>query len=102
MSVKSLKNLLQPNKSKLGRIVRQASAMLSLAERLSEALPESDRVGLVAANINKKGELVILTDTAARASRLRFHTQTLLKCARDAGLDVQQCRVRLRPPDMHQ
>ena len=96
MSADKLENLLNPsNNGDLGRIVKRARAMGELVEILGEALPERDKTAIVAANIRDDGELVVICESSAWASRLRYETDTLLKAARDAGISAHTCRVRV-------
>jgi hypothetical protein len=96
MSADKLENLLNPsNTGDLGDIVKRARAMGELVEILGAALPECDRTAIVAANIRDDGELVVICESSAWASRLRYETDTLLKAARDAGMSVHTCRVRV-------
>ena len=62
---------------------------------LSQALPEDFSGALVAANVRENGDLVVIAASSAWASRLRYETDTLLKTARTAGIDVAACRVRV-------
>ena len=96
MSADKLENLLNPsNTGDLGDIVKRARAMGELVEILGAALPDRDRTAIVAANIRDDGELVVICESSAWASRLRYETDTLLKAARDAGITAHTCRVRV-------
>ena len=96
MSADKLENLLNPsNTGDLGDIVKRARAMGELVEILGAALPDRDRTAIVAANIRDDGELVVICESSAWASRLRYETETLLKAARKAGISAHTCRVRV-------
>jgi len=96
MPSSKLENLLNPCiDGELGDLIGRARRMGELTDILSTALPESDRSAIVAANIREDGELVVICASSAWASRLRYETETLLKAARDAGIKVQTCRVRV-------
>ncbi len=96
MSADKLENLLNPsNTGDLGDIVKRARAMGELVEILAEALSERDKTAIIAANIRDDGELVVICESSAWASRLRYETETLLKAARDAGIPAHTCRIRV-------
>lgn len=96
MPADKLEDLLNPsNAGDLGEIVKRARRMGELTNILSNALPESDKSAIVAANVRDDGELVIICASPAWASRLRYETETLLKAARDAGISAHTCRVRV-------
>jgi hypothetical protein len=96
MPADKLENLLNPsNTGDLGDIVKRARAMGELVEILGAALPDRDKTAIVAANIRDNGELVVICESSAWASRLRYETDTLLKAARDAGISAHTCRVRV-------
>ena len=96
MPADKLEDLLNPsNAGDLGKIVKRARRMGELTNILSSALPESDKLAIVAANVRDDGELVIICASPAWASRLRYETETLLKAARDAGISAHTCRVRV-------
>ncbi len=96
MSADKLENLLNPsNTGDLGDIVKRARAMGELVEILAEALSERDKTAIIAANIRDDGELVVICESSAWASRLRYETETLLKAARDAGIPAYTCRIRV-------
>ena len=96
MAAEKLKNLLnlKPD-GDLGAVVRRARALGELTHGLCAALPEDYAGAILAANLRDDGELVVIAASSAWASRLRYETETLLAAARDAGLKVTGCRVRV-------
>ena len=96
MATDKLKNLLNPsNHGDLGDLIKRAKRMGELTEILSNALPESDRSAIVAANIREDGELVVICASSAWASRLRYETDKLLNAARESGVTAKTCRIRV-------
>ena len=96
MTAEKLKNLLKPSKNgELAAIIRRAQDMGELTGVLSQALPESERAAIVAANVRDNGELVVLCASSAWASRLRYETDILLQAARESGVDASVCRIRV-------
>jgi hypothetical protein len=69
--------------------------MGELTDILANALPESDRGAIVAANVREDGELVVICASSAWASRLRYETEKLLQAAEDAGVSAETCRIRV-------
>ncbi len=96
MPSSKLEKLLSPcNHGELGDLIGRARRMGELTNILSNALPESDRSAIIAANIREDGELVVICASSAWASRLRYETEVLLKAARDTGITAHTCRVRV-------
>ena len=96
MADEQLKNLLNPcSEGDLGSIIRRARKLADLTNLLSQALPEDFSGALVAANVRENGDLVVIAASSAWASRLRYETDTLLKTARTAGIEVAAGRVRV-------
>jgi len=96
MPIKRLKNLLNPNDDgDLGEIIRHARDMGALVQVLQTALPEEYAASIAAANIRDDGQLIILANSSAWASRLRFETELLVDAARKTGVDVMSCTVRV-------
>jgi predicted nucleic acid-binding Zn ribbon protein len=82
MAVKSLENLLNPNKDgDLANIVQRA------------------RASILAANVREDGELVVICRSPAWASRLRFTADVLLEAARAQGAEASRCSVRVARSD---
>lgn len=96
MPSSKLENLLNPCiEGDLGKLIGRARRMGELTDILCNALPESDRSAIVAANIREDGELIVICASSAWASRLRYETEVLLKATRDAGITAHTCRVRV-------
>ena len=96
MAAKSLGNLLNPSKDgDLATIVRRARDMGELASALVRALPAEEGSAILAANVREDGELVVLCQSSAWASRLRFCADALLDAARAHGTDASRCSVRV-------
>jgi hypothetical protein len=96
MTAKSLANLLNPNKNgDLGSIVRHARDMGELAAALARVLSPEEGASIVAANVREDGELVVLCQSPAWASRLRFSSAALLDAARAHGEKASRCTIRV-------
>lgn len=100
MPAKSLENLLNPSKNgELGAIVRRAKDMGELASALAGAVAPDEGASIVAANVRENGELVVLCQSSAWASRLRFLSDILLDAAKAHGTDPTSCTVRVARSD---
>jgi hypothetical protein len=100
MAAKSLENLLNPSKDgDLASIVRRAQDMGELASALARALPPEEGAAILAANVREDGELVVLCQSSAWASRLRFCADALLAAARAQGAEASRCSVRVSRSD---
>ena len=100
MAAKSLENLLNPSKDgDLASIVRRAKDMGELASALVRALPPEEGAAILAANVREDGELVVLCQSSAWASRLRFCADALLAAARAHGAEASRCSVRVSRSD---
>jgi len=96
MSVKSLEELLKASADGgLGDVVRHARDMGDLVQVLQDSLPTEQRAAISAANIRDNGELVVLAQSSAWASRLRYETEALMAAARKTGKEVTKCSVRV-------
>ena len=96
MPADKLQNLIKPsNDGDLGDLISRARQMGALADALQNALPESDRDSIIAANLRDDGELVVICASSAWAARLRYETATLLQAATDAGIPATSCRIRV-------
>ncbi len=96
MPLKSLENLLNPSDDGgLGDLVRRAREMGDLVARLQDSLGGDEGASIRAANVREDGTLVVLASSPAWAARLRFESDTLLKAARDAGIDAKTCKVKV-------
>ena len=101
MAAKSLEKLLNPSTDgDLAKIVRRAQDMGELASALVRALPADEGAAILAANVRDDGELVVLCQSPAWASRLRFSADALLEAARAHGAAASRCSVRVaRTPE---
>ena len=96
MTAKRLENLLNPSKDgELASIIRRARDMGELAAALARALPADEGAAILAANVRDDGELVVLCQSSAWASRLRFSAEVLLYAARSHGAAASRCSVRV-------
>jgi hypothetical protein len=96
MSVKSLEELLKASADGgLGDVVRHARDMGDLVKLLQDSLPSEQRAAISAANIRDDGELVVLANSSAWASRLRYETEIMMTAARTTGKEVNKCSVRV-------
>ena len=96
MTIKRLKNLLNPNDNGgLGEIVRHARDMDELVATLQQALADDETGGILAANVRDNGELVVFASTPAWAAKLRFEADRLVAAARATGAEVKSCKVRV-------
>jgi CubicO group peptidase (beta-lactamase class C family) len=68
-----------------------------LRDPVSRFLPEfaDVKVSTTSDASGETGELVVIAASSAWANRLRYEADTLLAAARDAGLTVSACRVRV-------
>ncbi len=97
MSIKSLEELLKAGTAGgLGDVVRHARDMGDLVQLLQNSLPAEQSTAISAANIRDDGELVVLANSSAWASRLRYETEVMIAAARTTGKDVTRCSVRVR------
>jgi hypothetical protein len=96
MPVKSLEELLKAsNAGGLGEVVRHARDMGDLVQILQNSLPAEQQAAISAANIRHDGELVVLANSSAWASRLRYETDVMIAAARTTGKQVNKCTVRV-------
>ena len=96
MSVKSLEELLKAsNAGGLGEVVRHARDMGDLVQILQNSLPAEQQAAISAANIRDNGELVVLANSSAWASRLRYEADVMIAAARTTGKQVNKCTVRV-------
>lgn len=94
MPVRKLENLLKSGSSgSLEKIIQTAQNMDSLTGALRAALPPDMADNLLAANVRDDGELVVICQSSAWASRIRFESDTLLAAASDAGFPADSLRV---------
>ena len=96
MPIKRLENLLNiSDNGSLGDIVKRAREMGELVQVLQKALPADHAANIVAANIRDDGQLIVLANSSAWASRLRFESDVLIDAARKTGADITSCTVRV-------
>ncbi len=100
MTAKQLGNLLNPKgNGELAAIVKRAREMGELTEALAKILPENLRGSVVAANIKGDRELVLICQSSAWASRLRFEEAALISAASSLGVNVDKVSVRVARVD---
>jgi len=77
-----------------------ALRLIELQKRIRTALPAPLNDHVTVAN-SRKGTLIIYTDSAAWAARLRFRVPEMLKSINETSQDVplQAIRIKVRPPD---
>ncbi len=96
MTASKLESLLSPCKDgELSALVKRARELESLSHVLNAALPADQRCAIVAANVRKNGELVVVCSSSAWAARMRYETESLTAAASQAGFEVTSCRVRV-------
>jgi len=96
MPFKKLEILLGSGKSgNLGKIIQRAQNMGSLTTALKKGVAPELAENLLAATLNDDGQMVVICSSQAWASRLRFEADMLLTLARDAGVNVDKCIVRV-------
>jgi hypothetical protein len=80
-----------------------ALRLIELQKRLRTTLPSPLNDHVTVANC-KKGTLIIYTDSAAWAARLRFRVPEMLKSINEAPQEIplQAIRIKVRPPDAKQ
>lgn len=96
MAADKLQDLLNRNgNGELETLVRRAQRLDALASALARELPPGLGGDIVAANVRDGGELVVICRSSARAARIRYESQTLLRAASSAGENVQRVTVRV-------
>ena len=94
MSVKKLENLLNSGASgSLEKLIQTAQNMDSLTSALQSAVAPEIGENLIAANVRQGGELVVICQSSAWASRVRFESDALLEAARAAGFEAETVKV---------
>ena len=100
MTAKQLGKLLNPKgNGELGDIVKRAREMGELTENLCKILPGDLAGSVVAANIRGESELVLICQSSAWASRLRFEEAALIAAASSLGVNVDKVSVRVASVD---
>jgi hypothetical protein len=97
MSEKKLGDLLSRPDSPLAALVERARALETLTAAVRSALPADARAHLVSAAQREDGTLVLVTESSAWASRLRFAADEAIAAARRYGASVQSVSVLVRP-----
>ena len=92
----SLKDLLTPGASGLGRVLARAADLEALTARVVAALPAPEAEHVVAVSARDTG-LVVTVDSAAWAARLRFMEKEVREAIGHAFAGGQYS-VRVRPP----
>lgn len=77
----------------LEELVKQAEGMDRLLAGLKEAVGPGLASHLKGVNLRPDRQLVVIADTPAWASRLRFEAETLMAAARGGGAEVSSCKV---------
>lgn len=95
----ALPDRMQPGRSVLGRVLRQAERLLGIERAIKRLLPEGLRDHVTVAGLDT-GHLSLLASSSARATQLRFQ-QRLLKTQLEelTGEPVQHISVAIRPRD---
>ncbi len=92
----SLKDLLTPGSSGLGRVLARASRLEALTARVAAALPAPEADHVVAVSAGESG-LVVTVDSAAWSARLRFMEKEVREAIGSAPAGTAYV-VRVRPP----
>lgn len=96
MTIKKLSSLINSSGNEgLADIVERAREMGELTETLSNSLPEDLARSLVAANLREDRELVLICQSSAWASRLRFEEASIVAAAKRHGINVDKVSVRV-------
>jgi hypothetical protein len=96
MGEKKLEKLLNRNENgELANLVREARRRGELAASLARVLPPEIAGDIVAANVRDGGELVVVCRSSARAARIRYASEVLLRAARATGEEVIRLTVRV-------
>lgn len=94
---KALPERLQPGRSVLGRVIRQAERLIRIEQQLRELLPPALRDHVTVAGLDT-GHLSLLASSSARATQLRFQQRQLqAQLAELTGEPVQRISVAVRP-----
>ncbi len=97
---KSLSELLDSPKSKIGQLAAQARAKVDLTDHIRKGLAPDLALELVHCSIEEDGTLVIRATSPEWASRLRFENETLLQLGRQKHPEATQVRVRVAHPGL--
>ena len=69
--------------------------MGALTDAIKNSLPPDYGAAILAANVRDETNLVVICQSSAWASRLRFEKDRLLEAARSTGARVEDCSVRV-------
>ncbi len=93
----ALPDRMQPGRSVLGRVVRQAERLIRIERDLNRLLPEGLRHHVSVAGLDT-GHLSLLASSSARATQLRFQQRLLqTQLTELTGEPVQRITVAVRP-----
>lgn len=94
MPIIRLEKLLKSNTGgALDKIIRTAQHMEELTTLLKQDLPPDLAANLLAASLRENGEMILIVNSSAWASRFRFEADTLMKIARRSGATISSCKV---------
>lgn len=100
MSVIQLKKLLKSgSNNSLDALVKRAKKMQDLTGVLQAALSDELGDNLLSASLREDGEMVLICQTSAWASRIRFESEALLLAANENGYPATSCRVTVSHAD---
>ncbi|MCC5884871.1 MAG: DUF721 domain-containing protein [Gammaproteobacteria bacterium] len=92
----ALPDRMQPGRSVLGRVVRQAERLIRIERALQQLLPENLRGHVTVAGLDT-GHLSLLASSSARATQLRFQQRLIqTQLAELTGEPVQHISVAVR------
>jgi hypothetical protein len=79
----------------LESIIQRAKEMDNLKKMLRNVLNKEAAKHLISANIRRNGELVLLCNSSAWGSKIRFDQEKLLKIAQTKWKFLTSCRVKI-------
>ena len=95
MSSQTLKHCLELDSNNLESIIKRAKEMDNLKKMLRNVLDKEAAKHLISANIRRNGELVLLCNSSAWGSKIRFDQEKLLKTAQTKWKFLTSCRVKI-------
>ncbi len=95
----SMRHLLAPRSPGIGGLLQKARALESLSERLRNALPETLRGNWAVGRLDGK-TLVLVAESPAWATRLRYSRMVILQATREiTGInEITELKIRITPP----
>ncbi|NOY61798.1 MAG: DUF721 domain-containing protein [Gammaproteobacteria bacterium] len=93
---KSLKSLMSDRSGTLNTLIQRAQSLQQMTEALHLCLPTPAHAHCVAANYQKR-TLILLCDTPAWTSKIRYHSPVILKHMRQQLRGLQSVRIKTRP-----